>query len=138
MNPILKGKVAQGKLILDQPSKYLVRLSQLEGKRIELVIRKEKSQRSLDQNSYYWGCVVEILSKFCGYEAEEMHEALKEKFLSAPEIDAHGLRKIKSTAKLNTAEFTEYLDKIKRWASQELSVYIPDPNEADYSEVVNR
>jgi len=130
MNPVHRGKIEKGKKIYDNPSRYLVHLSKLEGKRFEETIRKEKSKRSLDQNAYYHGVVVAILSDHCGYETEEMHEALKEKFLSAIP-DEHGLRKIKSTAKLNTVEFEGYQDKIRRWAAQELNCYIPLPREVE-------
>ena len=128
MNNIHRGRVEKGNLIFDNRNRYLVSLASLEGKRVELSIKKEKSQRSDNQNSYYWGVMIEILSSFTGYEREEMHEALKEKFLSSIP-DEHGLRKIRSTAKLNTAEFTEYIDRIKRWSAIELNCYIPDPNE---------
>jgi hypothetical protein len=33
---------------------------------------------------------------------------------------------IGSTAKLNTAQFTDYIEKIKRFASMELSIIIPE------------
>ncbi len=128
MNPVFSGRIEKGKVILDNPNRYLVQIARLEGQRIESVLRKQKAERSNQQNNYYWGVVIEILGGYTGYTAEEMHEALKEKFLSAIP-DEHGLRKIKSTTKLSTAEFTDYLDKIKRWAVIELGCYIPDPNE---------
>ena len=135
MNPIFTGKVERGKVWLDSPSRYLVHLSKYEGKRIELVLRLQKSQRSLNQNNYYFGVVVEILSGHTGYTAEEMHEILKYKFLKTIKVipDKEGMPYIKSTTKLNTGEFEEYLAKIKQWAAQELDVFIPDPN--DYEAV---
>ena len=123
MIPILHGKVKDGKLKLDAPQSYLVELSRLEGQRIELTIQKERHLRSLSQNKYYWGVIIEILSDQFGYEKEEMHEALKFKFLKK-----HGdtdLVTVGSTAKLSTAEFTEYIDAIIRWASVEYQVVIP-------------
>ena len=130
MNHTHRGRVEKGNVILDNRNRYLVNLASLEGKRIELSIKKEKSQRSLNQNAYYFGVVVEILSDFTGYEREEMHEALKEKFLSS-EIDEHGLRKIKSTTKLKTTEMEDYLERIRRWAATELNCYVPLPNEVE-------
>ena len=139
MNPVHRGKIEKGRKIYDNPSRYLVLLSKLEGKRFEEVIRKEKSKRSLSQNSYYWGVVVEILRDYFVYEedeAEEVHDGLKLKFLRIHEGEA--LETMRSTTKLNTAEFEDYLEKIRRWASKEHGVYIPSPNEIDYSEVINR
>ena len=129
MIPILYGKVKDGKLKLDAPQNYLVELSRFEGQRIELTIRKERHVRSLSQNKYYWGVIIEILSANFGYEREEMHEALKFKFLKK-----HGdtdLVTVGSTAKLSTAGFTEYIDEIIRWASTEYQVVIPSADGLD-------
>ncbi len=123
MIPILYGKVRGGKLKLDAPQNYLVELSKLEGQRIELTIRKERHVRSLSQNKYYWGVIIEILSNNFGYDKEEMHEALKFKFLKKHEDT--DLVTVGSTAKLSTAEFTEYIDEIMRWSSTEYQVVIP-------------
>ena len=129
MIPIFYGQVKDGKLKLDAPQSYLVELSRLEGQRIELTIRKERHTRSLRQNKYYWGVIIEILSDNFGYEKEEMHEALKFKFLKK-----HGdtdLVTVGSTAKFSTAKFTEYIDEIIRWASTEYQVVIPSADGVD-------
>lgn len=130
MNPILRGSVEKGKLKLDFPEKYLVLLSKFEGQRVELVIRKKATKRSDSQNKYYWGVIVEILSDHCGYSKDEMHDALKYKFLSDHNADEIGLIKIGSTAKLNTDEFIRYTNEVVRWAA-EMGVYIPDPSQVD-------
>ncbi len=129
MIPILRGKVKDGKLKLDAPQNYLVELSRLEGQRIELTIRKERHIRSLSQNSLYWGVIIEILSGNFGYDKEEMHEALKFKFLKK-----HGdtdLVTVGSTAKLSTAEFTNYIDEIIRWVATEYQIVIPSAEGVD-------
>jgi hypothetical protein len=128
MNIIHEGRVDKGQPHLKNKSRYLVQLSKLEGKEIELIIRQKKSQRSLDQNSYYWGVVVAILGDHCGYDPEEMHEALKFKFLRKGK---EGLETVTSTTDLNTKEFEDYLERIRRWASMELNCFIPQPNEVE-------
>ncbi len=130
--PLFPGQVSKGKLILETPMRYLAYLSGLEGKRVELILRKQKPKRSDQQNRYYWGCVIEILANHCGYEPEEMHEALKVKFLSDHAEDEKGLIRIGSTAKLTTAEFVDYTDRVVRWAAESLSVFIPDPGQVEY------
>ena len=35
----------------------------------------------------------------------------------------------KSTADLSTKEFSDYVDSVKRWASEKLGCYIPDAGE---------
>ena len=131
MIPIFYGTINKGKLILEAPQRYLVHLSGLEGKRVELILRKRKSQRSLQQNKYYWGVVVEILASHCGYDPDEMHEALKVKFLSEGQDEKTGLIKVRSTTKMTTDEFIKYTDKVIRWAAQDLGVFIPDPNQVE-------
>ncbi len=123
MIPIFRGKVKDGKLKLDIPQDYLVELSRLEGHRIELTIQKERNTRTLNQNRYYWGVIIEILSDAFGYDPEETHEALKFKFLKKHEDT--DLVTVGSTAKLSTAEFAEYIDGIIRWASTEYRIVIP-------------
>ncbi len=129
MIPIFKGKIEKGKIKPETTDKFAVYLAKLEGKPVEIVVRKQKSQRSLDQNSYYWGVVIEILRDHFGYESEEMHEALKFKFLRTHEGEA--LESVKSTAKLNTAEFEDYLERVRRWAITEYNCFIPLPNEVE-------
>jgi hypothetical protein len=126
MNPILYGKVEKGKLILDYPEKLAVHLSSLEGKRIEMIVRKETTIRSNQQNKFYWSVVLEILANHFGYEPEEMHEALKFKFLKQHE---ESLVTVKSTTKLRTLEFADYIDKIMRWAANDYQIYIPNAGE---------
>jgi hypothetical protein len=50
LSPILYGKVEKGKLILDYPEKFIVRLASLEGKRVEVVVRKETNTRTSQSN----------------------------------------------------------------------------------------
>ena len=114
MIPILYGQVKDGKLKLDAPQSYLVELSRLEGQRIELTIRKERHVRSLSQNKYYWGVIIEILSGHFGYDKEEMHEELKGKFNPKPSKIDYDKTYGASTTKMSVAEFTNYIDEIIR------------------------
>jgi hypothetical protein len=96
---------------------------------VELKIDRDK--RSGQQNKYYHGIVVKILSDETGFTPDEMHETLKYKFLRYSKALPNGeeVQIIMSTTDLDTKEFEEYLEQIKRFAIQELDVYIPDPNE---------
>jgi hypothetical protein len=62
-SPIFYGHVENGKVVFDHQEKYLVHLSGLEGKRVELTIKKYRKDRSLSQNAFYWGVVIEILGE---------------------------------------------------------------------------
>ncbi len=91
----------------------------------KILIEPIRQTRSMNQNNYYWGVIIKILGEELGYRDEEMHDALRMKFLQE-----HGkIETIKSTTGLNTKEFEEYLAKIREWASEELSIFLPLPNE---------
>jgi hypothetical protein len=127
MIPIFTGEVTiLGNFKLDTPEKFHEYIKVFSGKRVEVIIRKPKTKRSDLQNNYYWGVVLELLSKELGYDQDEMHEILKYKFLQS---HAMGMPYVKSTTKLSTGEFEDYLSKIKRWAAEFLHIVIPDPNE---------
>lgn len=96
----------------------------------QVEIKENRNQRSINENSYYWGVVVAILSDYTGDRPEEMHEILKAKFLRRQvNFGGEELILIKSTASLNTKEFEEYLESIRIFAITELDVKIPLPNE---------
>ena len=119
------AKVEKNRLVFEAPIRLNNHLFTLEGQKVEVDIKKLRSQRSNNQNNYYFGCVLDILSKETGYEIDEMHEIMKYKFLK--QNRKTGMEYVKSTSKLSTSEFEDYLEKIRRWASIELSIFIPDP-----------
>jgi hypothetical protein len=89
--------------------------------------RKTKATvRSEQQNRYYWGVVVDLLSLSTGYTPDEMHEALKMKFLMVHRENLPDT--VKSTARLTKDEFCEYIDNIQKWAARDMGVVIPDPD----------
>lgn len=92
-------------------------------------ITREKT-RSLEQNAYYWGVVVKILAGETGYTKDEMHEALKVKFLTYENVK--GIPTVLSTTKLNTKQFEVYLEMVRRWAAMDLGIVIPEPNQISF------
>ena len=100
---------------------------------LDIEIKKWKENRSRKQNNYYWGVVVMMISEHTGFETEETHEVLKRKFLRyIKEYKGKRYWFTRSTVDLKTDEFVEYIDKIRRFASQELGVVIPDPDGDTY------
>lgn len=123
------GRVSNSKLILKYGENALREsLPAYEGKEIVLTIEPKRKRRSDNQNRYYWAVIVKMLGDYFGYEGDEMHEALKMKFLVISGGEGRP-DTIKGTSKLTTIEFNEYIDKVIRWASQEFGVVIPDPNQ---------
>ena len=128
MDKIINGKVKKGAFIPADPTAFRLCFAKLEGKAVEVVVRKKKKHRSGAQNAYYWGIVIDIISGATGFTPQESHDAMRFKFLT----DMTGeLPKVKSTAELTTVEFLDYVAQIQQWASEFLGVYIPDPNEGE-------
>jgi hypothetical protein len=97
----------------------------------QIIHGKFTSNRTSPQNRYYWGVVISILCEHTGFTNEEMHEVLKYKFLRRESItkDEKHFERSASTAELDTIEFIKYISDIVVWASSELSLQIPEPNE---------
>ena len=100
-------------------------------------IKKCRPVRSLSQNAWYWGCVLPAvaagLEECWGerMETEEVHEWLKGRFNAKTIVDRNtgevkGKRPC-STASLDTKEFGEFLEKVIRFAGEELKVEVPTP-----------
>lgn len=129
--PIFRGKIENGKICLDRRDEFAQHIASLNGKPVELILRREKAKRSSPQNSYYWAVVVKMLSEHCGYDSEEMHEALKWRFLwrdGGVEAGGSPLITAKSTASLSTKEFSEYVEQCRMLAAG-MGVVIPGPGE---------
>ena len=97
-------------------------------------VKKQKNNRSMMQNNYYWKCIVQELSDFTGFYPDEMHDILKVKFASEwNSIQVNnktiGLQTVNSTARMNTKAFEVYAETIRIWALSELGIRLMLPNE---------
>lgn len=82
----------------------------------EVIVRKPKSVRSLDQNELYWEMITQMGDYF-GYEKSEMHSLMVYKFLTEfKKVFNDQVPVIRSTTSLSTSEFNDYMEKIKSWA----------------------
>lgn len=127
MKLLHKGTVKDHKLIFDNPEAFTVAKTLLEGKRFELTLDKEKVTRTSASNRYLWGVVYAVISEATGYDPEQVHDAMKEKFAST-RLE-NGLMITERTSKMDTIRFTKYVDDIKRFAAEFFQVYIPDADE---------
>jgi|SRR5882724_2739112 len=125
--PIFKGNIVKGKFIPEQPTWWKMYRDGFEGKQVEVVLRKRRRQRSLPQNSWYWSCIVMGLAAETGHTSQEIHEALKHRFLSRIEGK---LEITRSTADLTTAEFSEYCERCRVLAA-EMGFLILSPREVE-------
>jgi hypothetical protein len=129
--PKFFGKKINGKFKFDRGEEnryhaYIYKFKDCSEMFLVLGHKTKATVRSDQQNRYYWGVVVDLLAVHTGYTPDEMHEALKLKFLI---IHRPGLPDtVKSTAKLTISEFMEYIDSIQKWAARDMGCVIPDPD----------
>ena len=84
----------------------------------EVVIRKSKSKRTLEQNSRLWD-LYRSIGDYLGYTADEMHLLMGFKLLRMHKyVGDQLIEYIESTTKLDTAEMARYQEQIELYASQ--------------------
>jgi hypothetical protein len=127
MTPSFSGQIKQGKLHLEDRGSFLNHLNGLEGKRVMVTVAKETRRRTNSQNAYLWGVIYKLISDYTGATPEELHIALKYHFGKKRFIG--NIVAPASTKAMDTIEMTEYIEKVRRWAAEELNINIPDPNE---------
>jgi hypothetical protein len=138
--PIFQGDILNGGILKVSPpvkrEMALYYLTFKPGTRVDIVVRKHSEKRTDLQNQYYWGVVIDILSKHFGYDPEEMHEELKIMFNPVESKIRPGQIVGGSTTKLSTEEFFSedqscYIERIRRWSASDHGIYIPDPKKAE-------
>jgi len=115
-------------------------------------IEPEEKKRSAQQNKYLWGVVYKtIVDNDPGYfvndavdslrktarlsTAEVVHEFCKARFLPSADLPGLQITVAPSTAKLPRKEFQDYVESIRRWAADELQVFIPEPTVCGYDDL---
>lgn len=120
-------EIRDGRLVLADEPGYRRAVRRLKPGKAILRLEEDRPQRSAQANRYYWGVVLALISEHTGYEVDELHEYFKQRFnparvsLGEDESVIGG-----STRKLDSKQFTEYVERIRRFAVTELSVTIPD------------
>lgn len=131
--PVFRGHVnTRGKLIFDDRAGVLEHVRSLNGQAVDVVIKKAKDKRSLDQNAYWWAVPVKILAEHCGYTDAQMHYALLGEcfgYTAGPTGQPVPVKP--SSSDLSTQEFKHLIDWCLTWAPTELGVEIPEPSKAE-------
>lgn len=129
-----------GRLLLDKSDRLYMEewLRSKQGRELDITLSVCGRKRSHEQNRYYWGVIVRMVKAHLTEEWGEMltdddtHELLKAQCNTTEiERDGKSVRMARSTKDLTTAEFEEYAERCRRFASEFLGMYIPDPNEYD-------
>lgn len=138
MTPKFYGQVSKaGILNLRQPVQFREHLKTLAGKQVELVVRRLRNKRSIEQNAWIWGVAYPLLAETLGYDKDEremLHYALVAKCFGTHydellKADVPNRR----SSRLSTAQFSEYMEWLVRFAAKEFDCQIPLPDEAEVS-----
>jgi hypothetical protein len=115
------GEVKKGRLLIDAAA-LAIALREFEGKRVVVEIEREKSIRSIKQNSRYWGLIVPLAGDYLSktrdvpLSRDQTHYVLKSAFLGCEETEL-GLIPMDSRT-LTTAQFAAYCEKVTLWLSE--------------------
>ena len=111
-------------------------LAEHEGKPVVISIKRGK-KRSHNQNAFYWGIVIPAIKRLFeqngdAVSPEKVHQFLKEHVAGMVDIivlpDGRKKAIVSTSTDLSTAEWEEYILKIRAWAGQ-WGVDFPEPNE---------
>ena len=127
------GKIEGGKLTLHNRKRFEQDLSECKDCEIILTVKK-RGRRTSAQNRYLFGIVYtecKIRFQELGYRktVDEVHIFFKRLFLPENILDQHGTvigQWEGSTTELNKTEFSEYIERIREWAADNLEINIPD------------
>ena len=136
ITPIIYAIVRDGELKILNDDMYRKLLMSLEGREVDVVIKKHTYTRTSAENRYYWGVVVDLIWKDMHLaDPEEAHAFLKSKFLSeGAEVTLSNGQVvrwtvIKESKTLSIPDFEAYCENCRTWAMTELNLNIPLPNE---------
>ena len=111
-------------------------INKLRGK-WRLSMCRYRPRRSDRQNAWYWGCILpalrEAITEAAGepVTVDQVHEWAKGRFLGKPFVDKATGEVIDavpgSSADLNTDEFSQFCEQIRKFASEMFDLNIPDP-----------
>lgn len=109
------------------------------GKTYRIKITTKRTIRTVSQNALYWLWLT-CIEQETGNEKDYLHEFFKQKYLGREIVMVFNTEvyPLKSTTGLNTKQFTNYLERIKVFASVELGITLPLPFEKHFKDFYNK
>lgn len=110
-------------------------------KPLEVLIRRYKKNRSLAQNNLLWMWLALIANHLrdehgLKTNSEDLKSYYQSLYLGICSYQMPGMSKphgrIRGTSELNTAEFTDFLNRIEIYANSELGMQLPHPEDLYY------
>lgn len=130
---IEKGKMTRNRSLLVQV------LNSHEGKQVDITIERHRKKRSNPQNRWFHGVALPIIRQRLlelGWEQALSMEWVKD-FIKAGclivdyvnEQTGEVVQAIGKTSELSTIEFCALKERVQKFCSEKLDIYIPDPGE---------
>lgn len=133
--PVFTGRVLPGGLlVIDRPKDYAKHVRSFHGRFVEIIVRKQRVKRSLDQNAYWHAVPLPLLAEALGYDSiEELkYDLMGECWGWTRTKSGHDIPVKAHTSHLSTEEGARFTDWLVRFGAQLPSpVIIPLPNEAE-------
>ena len=105
----------------------------------EAKIVKKTDKRTLAQNRLYrlW---LNCISEETGNDVEDLHEYFKAKYIGVHYrvIYGEGITRNYSTTDLSTEQFTEFLERVQRWANIEQGIVLPNPEDLQFAQFLEK
>jgi hypothetical protein len=127
------GKIEGGKLSLHNRKRFEQELSTCKDAEVTVIVKK-RGRRSNQQNRYLFGvvyanCRQAFLDLGYRMDVDQVHRFFKRMFLPERIVDKDGTvigEWEGSSAELNKEEFSVYIESIRAFAAENLSIDIPD------------
>ncbi|CCG99862.1 hypothetical protein FAES_1852 [Fibrella aestuarina BUZ 2] len=129
------GNITAGQLYISDRDKFDDAVANVPDCVVEVVVTKVYSKRSNQQSKYYHGVVLPLIQAAMSDVAGERlthgetHEWLKRQFNSRdiPTENGHIITLSTETRSLDTAAFSEYIERCRQFAADTLGIDVPDP-----------
>lgn len=133
--PIFHGRISsEGRFELADDERTLRQqyFKSLAGQSVEIVVRKERTKRSLDQNAYLHAVPFPLLAEYWGEDIETTKLLVLGECFGWKELsDGHRLPMKPSSSNLTIDEGSHLIEWLPPWAMTRFGVPIPLPNEAE-------
>lgn len=135
------GVLADGKVAWTAPISFTSELKALGNGPIVATVKLASASavRSERANAYYWSCVLAEMARATGHSADEIHDAMCERFLPSEAKRVAFFNRMtgeeltieidhRRSSKLNGGAFYEFVEHVRQFAAEFLNVETQDPD----------
>ena len=109
------------------------------GQHIDLTVEAHRDRRSEQANRYLWGHVYREIAAYTGHTVDDIHDAMVERFLPSERKRVEFFNRTsgevlefdidrRRTSKLSGKSFFDFVDAVRLFASEFLSIETEDPD----------